>query len=156
MVSDAIKGAYRSTLDYTIEHGRAPHYAELARVMEVSPDEARLLQHDAAAAGIGTWFVAGTDFVECWAPFSNVPTNHLVSIDGVPGWYGQCGLEALAVTWVVPDRTVEATSYCLDCADTVSVTQRNGEVLAVDPPEAVGHMNEPFANGDWATSASFI
>lgn len=156
MVDDAVKDAYRSTLDFVIDSGRAPHYVELAHIMGVSPDEARLLQHQAADAGIGTWFVAGTDFVECWAPFSNVPTNHLISIDGVPGWYGQCGLEALAVTWVVPDRTVETRSYCLDCADAVSVVQRNGEVLHVEPPAAVGHMNEPFANGNWATSASFI
>ena len=60
------------------------------------------------------------------------------------------------MTWVVPDRTVETTSYCLDCADTVKVRQLNGEVLDVEPVDAVGHMNEPFANGDWATSASFI
>ena len=155
-VEEATKQAYRETMRFFIDSGRAPHYTELSRLLGVSPDRAREVQHAAAAAGIGSWFVADTDSVECWAPFSNVPTNHLISIDGEEGWYGQCGLEALAATWVVPDSEVRVESFCLDCADVVTVVQIGGEVLSVDPPAAVGHMNEPFSSGDWSTRASFI
>lgn len=155
-VAPEVKRAYLETLLHFVETGRAPHYTELSRTMGVSPDRAREIQLAAADAGVGCWFLEGTDFVECWAPFSNIPTNHLISIDGAQRWYAQCGLEALAVTWVVPDRDVRVESFCLDCAESVTVDQRNGEVLSVDPAEAVGHMNEPFSSADWATKASFI
>jgi len=151
-----VKRAYLETLLFMAAAGRAPHYAELSKTLGVSPDQARELQHAAAKAGIGSWFLEGTDFVECWAPFSNIPANHLITIDGEQRWYGQCGLEALAATWVVPDREIRIDSFCLDCAETVTVVQRNGEVLAVDPPDAVGHMNEPFSSGDWNDKASFL
>lgn len=155
-VTSEVKRAYLETLLHFVDTGRAPHYTELSRSMGVTPDRAREIQKAAADAGVGCWFLAGTDFVECWAPFSNIPTNHLVSIDDSQVGYAQCGLESLAVTWVVPDREVRVESFCLDCAETVTVVQQSGEVLTVDPPTAVGHMNEPFSSADWATRASFI
>lgn len=155
-VTTQVKRAYLETLAHLVAEGRTPHYTELSRRLGVSPNRARELQHEAAMAGVGSWFVEGTDYVECWAPFSNVPTHHLISIDGIQRWFGQCGLEALAVTWVVPDREVRVDSFCLDCAEVVSVVQRNGDLLDVDPPEAVGHMKEPFSSGDWSTRASYI
>lgn len=115
-MSPEVKRAYLETMLFFIETGRAPHYAELAPILGESTDRARDLQHTAAEEGVGSWFLEGTDFVECWAPFSNIPTGHLVSIDGAQRWYGQCGLEALAVTWVVPGREVRIDSFCLDCA----------------------------------------
>ncbi len=155
-VTAEVKRAYLDTMFHFVDTGRAPHYTELSRSTGVSPDEALEIQKAAADAGVGSWFLEGTDLVECWAPFSNIPTNDFVSIDGSQRWYGQCGLEALAVTWVVPDREVRVESTCLDCGDVVTVVQLNGEVLTVDPPEAVGHMNEPFSSADWSTKASFI
>ena len=156
VVERDVKRAYRETLLFLVEKGRAPHYTELSRILGESADRALELQHAAAKAGIGSWFLHETDFVECWAPFSSIPTNHLITIDGDQRWYGQCGLESLAVTWVVPDREVRIDSFCLDCAETVTVIQRNGEVVDVDPVEAVGHMNEPFSSGNWDDKASFL
>ena len=156
VVSVDVKLAYLETLLFMADRGRAPHYTELSKVLGVSVDRSRELQHAAAKAGIGSWFLEGADFVECWAPFSNIPTNHLITIDGEQRWYGQCGLESLAATWVVPDREVRIDSFCLDCAETVTVVQRNGEVLDIDPVGAVGHMNEPFSRGDWDDKASFL
>jgi hypothetical protein len=151
-----VKRAYLETLVFFVERGRAPHFTELSRLLGVEVERALELQHAAAESGIGSWFLSDTDFVECWAPFSSIPTNHLISIDGEQRWYGQCGLEALAATWVVPDREVRVDSFCLDCGDTVTVVQRNGEVLDVDPARAVGHMNKPLSSADWDKRASFL
>ncbi|MDX1690147.1 MAG: organomercurial lyase [Acidimicrobiia bacterium] len=146
---DVVKTAYRETMRHFLETGRAPHFTELGRLLGLGMSEAREVQRAAAEAGIGSWMLEGTDFVECWAPFSNIPTHHRVSLDGVPMGFGQCGLEALAVTWIVPDAEVTIETSCLDCGEDVTVVQRDGEVLSVDPPGAVGHMNQPFANEDW-------
>ena len=47
------------------------------------------LQHEAAASAVACWFMQDTDYVASWAPFSNVPTQYLVTIDGIQKWYGQ-------------------------------------------------------------------
>ena len=87
--SGTIQRAYTATVRHFMETGRAPHYIELARALDLSSDAARAAQRGAAEAGPATWFVPETDYVASWAPFSNVPTQHLISVDGEQRWYGQ-------------------------------------------------------------------
>jgi len=156
MVDDRrIQEIYRFVMRYFIENGRAPHFTEVAILNSLVPDEAKAMQHAAADIGVGAWFVTGTDFVECWAPFSNVPTHHLIEVNGEQKWYGQCGLEVLAATWMFPKMEVKITSRCVHCAEPVTVIMRDGEVLERDPVTAVGHMNAPFSAAGWDTRASF-
>src|SRR5512133_1592541 len=90
-----VSRAYTAVVEHFVKTGRAPHYTELAGTLGVPPDEARQVQHKAAKSSIGCWFVKDTDYVESWAPFSNVPTQYLVTVKGEQKWYGQCGLEVL-------------------------------------------------------------
>ncbi len=89
MEDTLVQRAYTAVVEHFVTTGRAPHYTELAGTLGVSPEEARLVQHKAADASIACWFVKDTDYVESWAPFSNVPTHHLVTINGHQKWYGQ-------------------------------------------------------------------
>ena len=84
-----VQRTYTSIMQHFVDTGRAPHYAELARIMGVSPDEARDLQREAAQGGVGCWFVQDTDYIESWAPFYNVPTPYRVTVNGEQKWYGQ-------------------------------------------------------------------
>lgn len=84
-----VQRTYTAVLEHFVKTGRAPHYAELSAILGVRPDEARNLQHKAAESSIACWFVKDTDYIESWAPFSNVPTHHLVTINGAQKWYGQ-------------------------------------------------------------------
>ena len=88
---ETVQRAYTTILQYIIEHGRAPHYTELANLMGLVPDSARDLQREAAAAApIGAcWMSHDTDYIESWAPFSIIPTQHKVRVDGLQRWYGQ-------------------------------------------------------------------
>ena len=83
--------AYTTILEHFVATGRAPHYSELADVMDVDLDVARDLQRAAAnaAPAEACWLAHDTDHVESWAPFSNVPTHLLISVDGIQKWYGQ-------------------------------------------------------------------
>ena len=76
-------------IEHFIRTGRAPHYTELAATLGVLPEAGRLAQHKAAESSLACWFVKDTDYVESWAPFSNVPTPYLVSVEGEQKWYGQ-------------------------------------------------------------------
>lgn len=87
--AELVQHAYTSVIQHFIESGRAPHYTELAEILNLKPEEARRIQHKAADSALACWFVPDTDYVESWAPFSNVPTNYLITIDGKQKWYGQ-------------------------------------------------------------------
>lgn len=84
-----VQRAYTAVVEHFVKTGRAPHYTELAGTLGVPVEEARQLQHKAAESSIACWFVKDTDIVESWAPFSNVPTNYMVTINGEQKWYGQ-------------------------------------------------------------------
>lgn len=84
-----VQKAYTAVVEHFIKTGRAPHYTELAETLGLLPDEARDVQRQAAEAAVACWFVSDTDYIESWAPFSNVPTPYLVSVDGEQKWYGQ-------------------------------------------------------------------
>jgi hypothetical protein len=84
-----VQRAYTVVVEHFVKTGRAPHYTELAGTLGVRPEEARQVQRKAAESSVGCWFVKDTDYVESWAPFSNVPTHYLVTIKGEQKWYGQ-------------------------------------------------------------------
>jgi hypothetical protein len=80
---------YTAILRHFMKEGRAPHHTELAGILDVSVAEARQAQHDAADNAFACFFTDGTDNIGAWPPFSNVPNQHRVSVDGVQKWYGQ-------------------------------------------------------------------
>jgi len=93
--------------------------------------------------GLPNWLVPDTDYIASFAPFSNIPTQYLVSVDGQQRWYAQCGFEALAISWLFPGKEIRIDCPCLDCAEGISIRMRDGELLSVEPPTVVGHSNLP-------------
>jgi hypothetical protein len=87
--STVLQRAYTAVLEHFIKTGRAPHYTEMAGFLGCTPEEARQAQHGAADASIACWFMQETDYVESWAPFSNIPTHYLITMQGQQKWYGQ-------------------------------------------------------------------
>jgi hypothetical protein len=84
-----IQKAYTAVVKHFMLTGRAPHYTELAQTLGLRPTEARDLQREAAETALACWYVQDTDYIESWAPFSNVPTHYLVTVQGEQKWYGQ-------------------------------------------------------------------
>jgi hypothetical protein len=84
-----VQRAYTTILEHFVKTGRAPHFTELAEMMGLGVDEARDVQREAAQAGVGCWLVEGTDYIESWAPFYNVPNHYRFTIEGEQKWYGQ-------------------------------------------------------------------
>ncbi|MFT5195404.1 MAG: hypothetical protein ACI9EW_001981 [Cellvibrionaceae bacterium] len=85
----AVQTTYTTVMKHFIEHGRAPHYTQLATMISMSVEEARQHQAEAARLGVGCWLAHDTDLVESWAPFHNIPTQYRITIDGKQNWYGQ-------------------------------------------------------------------
>lgn len=81
---------YTAIMAHFVAHGRAPHYVELAAALGIEIEEARVLQREAAAAAPAStcWLSHGTDYIEAWGPFSNVPTHVRIAVDGEDRWFG--------------------------------------------------------------------
>ena len=86
-----LQKAYTTILQHFVDTGRAPHYGDLAGLLGIDINSARDLQRETATGTpvAGSWLAPDTDNIESWAPFSNVPTHYLISVDGVQKWYGQ-------------------------------------------------------------------
>ena len=137
---------YHLVMRSFVRTGHAPHYTELAREMSIPPDEARALLRQLTAMRMPNWLVPGTDLIESFAPFSNIPNVYRVSVDGEQRWFAQCGLEALALGHLFPERTVEVRSACLDCGEPIVVTLRNEALVSLEPRTTVAHANLPIAH----------
>jgi hypothetical protein len=81
---------YQVILNRMIGTGVAPHYTEIARELEVPVQEGRKAVHDLVKLGIpGIWLFPDTDYISSFAPFSNLPTQYRISVDGQQKWFGQ-------------------------------------------------------------------
>ena len=81
---------YNAAISHNVCDGHAPHYTQLAKELGLSPEEARTALHELEKAGVpGFWLHPGTDVVSSLAPFSNIPTQYRISVDGEQKWYGQ-------------------------------------------------------------------
>jgi hypothetical protein len=51
----------------------------------------------------------------------------------------------LAVRWLLPGTEIHIDTSCLDCGQPIHIRMRDEEILEVNPPTTVGHMNIQFA-----------
>jgi hypothetical protein len=72
-----------------VETGQAPFYTELAATLDLSVEEGRKIVHDLFSSGIPGWLYPRTDLIVSFAPFSNLPTQYRITIDGQQKWFGQ-------------------------------------------------------------------
>ncbi len=136
---------YHQVLNGYVERGTAPHYLEIARQLGWQPDRAREVLHEVVGLGLPVWLHPGTDLVASFAPFSSLPTLYRLSVDGAAHGYAQCGLEALAVSWLFPGHQVQIDSLCPDCGQPIALTMRDGQLLSISPDTTVAHINVPVA-----------
>ena len=144
MVEDQLLAQmYHAILAGFVRDGRAPHYTDLGGQLRLRPEEARQTLHQLVSMGLPTWLHPETDWIASFAPFSNIPTQYLVKVDGEQRWYAQCGLESLAVSWLFPGKEIRIDCPCLDCGEAIRIRMRDGKLLAVEPATVVGHANLP-------------
>lgn len=87
---DMLGKVYGIILKRIVATGQAPHYTEIAAEAGVSVEEGRKALHDLMDARIpAMWLYPETDLICSFAPFSSLPTQYRISVDGVQKWFGQ-------------------------------------------------------------------
>ena len=72
-----------------VETGQAPFYTDITAELGVSVEEGRKALHDLFGAGIPGWVFPNTNYIASFAPFSNLPTQYRITIEGQRKWFGQ-------------------------------------------------------------------
>lgn len=145
MASEAVRNqAYNEVTRRFVESGRALHYTELAPVLGVTPPEALRVQREVVDTSLACWFTPETDNLASWAPFSNIPNQHRVTVRGEQKWFGQCGAEVLSTPIMFPEEEVHIESCCPQSGTPITVRIKDGAVLEITPPTAVVLINQPF------------
>ena len=81
---------YHVIIKRLVETGQAPHYTEMAKELGLTVEEARKALHGLMAAGVpGTWLFPDTDYISSFAPFSNLPTQYRITVEGEREWFAQ-------------------------------------------------------------------
>jgi hypothetical protein len=138
---------YQFVMETFVRQGQAPHYTEIARAFSISPEQGKRLLHELMAAGLAAWLHPSTDFIASFAPFNNLPNQYHITIDGQQKWFGQCGLESLAVCWLFSGKDIVIETTCLDCGEPLRVVIRDGVIQSQDPLGIYGYVDIPFR--DW-------
>ena len=80
---------YSIILNRFIETGQAPHYTEIATELDMPVEDGRKAMHELFFPGFAGWLFPNTDYIASFAPFSNLPTQYRITIDGQQKWFGQ-------------------------------------------------------------------
>jgi hypothetical protein len=81
---------YQAILTRMVKSGQAPHFTEVAGELNISVEAAREALHDLMSKGIpGLWLFPDTDYISSFAPFSNLPTQYRITVEGEQKWFGQ-------------------------------------------------------------------
>ena len=80
---------FQIIMKYIMETGQAPHYTEIASALDVSVEEGRKALHQLFSPGFPAWLLPNTDYIASFPPFSNLPTQYRITIDGQQKCFGQ-------------------------------------------------------------------
>lgn len=144
MVATPLDETYHYILSTFVERGQAPHYTEIAARFGVPVEDGRKRLHELMAARLPNWLFPDTDLIASFAPFNNLPTQYRLSVDGEQRWFGQCGLESLATTWLFPSKRVSIDAPCLDCGGPLHVEIIDGEIQKADPHDIHFYIDLPI------------
>jgi len=82
--------AYYVIIKRMMKTGQAPHYTEIAAELGIPVENGREVLHALVSLGIpGIWLFPDTDYIGSFAPFSNLPTQYRITVDGEQKWFGQ-------------------------------------------------------------------
>ncbi|MGO8987598.1 MAG: hypothetical protein ACLQGU_09295 [bacterium] len=88
--SSVLDKTYSIIIKRMVKTGQAPHYTEIAAKLGVPIEDGRKALHDLVSVEIpGIWLFPDTYYIGSFAPFSNLPTQYRITVDGEQNWFGQ-------------------------------------------------------------------
>jgi len=86
--ADLIDRAFQSIMRTMVRSGNAPDHIELAAELGLEPDEGLEVLQNIMLTGYPGW-LDENDVIVTICPFSNVPNELKITVDGEGKWFGQ-------------------------------------------------------------------
>ncbi|MBI4306025.1 MAG: hypothetical protein HY678_06865 [Chloroflexi bacterium] len=80
---------FHAIITRLVETGRASHYTELATDLGCGVEESRRALHDLMATSYPAWLHPDSDLIAVFQPFSSIPTQYKITVDGHQKWFSQ-------------------------------------------------------------------
>jgi len=84
-----LDNAYHFIISRLVDVGQAPHYSELAAHLSITIEAGRQVLHDLVSAGSPLRLHPDSDLIDTVPPFSNIPTQYRITVEGQQKWFGQ-------------------------------------------------------------------
>ena len=81
--------AYNFIIKRLVDTGQAPHYSELANHLSLGIDDGRNVLHDLVESSGAVRLQSEAELIDAVPPFSSIPTQYRISVDGQQQWFGQ-------------------------------------------------------------------
>jgi hypothetical protein len=140
----AMDKTFRTIMDRFLETGQGPHFTEIAAKLGISPEAGKKALHELFFPMFPGWLSPNTDYISTFPPFSNLPTQYRITIEGQQKWFGQWGFESLAVSWLFQGKVVQIDAPCLDCGSPIRVRMKDGVLENTEPDGLVAYTPVPF------------
>ncbi len=91
--SAVLDNAFYFVMSRFVANGQAPHYGELALELGFPIEQGREVLHElmdtVTSHRSPAWIHPDTDWVASFCPFSNIPTQYRITVDGQQKWFAQ-------------------------------------------------------------------
>ncbi len=84
-----LERTYSFILNRLVQTGQAPFYTEIASELGVPVEEGRKALYALLKMGMAAWVFPNTDYIVSFSPFSNLPTQYRITVEGEQKWFGQ-------------------------------------------------------------------
>ena len=87
--TEVLDKTFHFILKRMVDTGQAPHYTEIAAGLDVPVEKGRQALHELFSPRFPGWLLPNTDYICSFPPFSNLPTQYRITIDGQQKWFAQ-------------------------------------------------------------------
>jgi hypothetical protein len=123
-----------------LEFGRSPNVERITRDTGLARSAVReaLLELE---RGVMVMIERDTDgvLIKC-PPWANIPTPHVIEIDGRQAGYAGCAFEAVNACYVYAGKLVAIRSSCPHCAEPITIAFRDNRLVDFAPGDTVVHI----------------
>lgn len=133
-------GVRRHVYEEFLASGRCSNAAGIMHATGLSRHELRAAL-DELERGVMVMLERDTDgvIIKC-PPWANMPTPHVIELDGREVGYAGCALEALNMCFVYPEGRVRIRSACPDCGEAIVLDFDQYDLAGYGPRGIVLHV----------------
>ena len=84
-----LDAAYHFIISRMVDTGHAPHYSELADHLSLGIGDGRRVLRELVESSGAVRLHPDADLIEAVPPFSSIPTQYRITVDGQQKWFGQ-------------------------------------------------------------------